>query len=175
MSEKIRTAAFVFLCIEMAAVVTLFIVAISEEAIMFAGVGIGCALVTWLQYVLLCGFAEVIDNTAESRDYMKHLFELQREEQKSKGEQTVSNDRMVQSGETAEVAPYAGRHRRTIDAEKDENSVRAVPIAVGSEEKVFVGGEKERCTACGTIQRAGRSVCWNCGVQFERQHSDYFD
>ena len=30
------------------------------------------------------------------------------------------------------------------------------------------GADREQCSVCGTVQNAGRNVCWNCGIRFQR-------
>ncbi len=34
---------------------------------------------------------------------------------------------------------------------------------------IRIDEENEQCSFCGTVQKAGRSVCWNCGLRFERE------
>ena len=34
---------------------------------------------------------------------------------------------------------------------------------------IRIAEDKEQCTFCGEMQKAGRSVCWNCGVKFKRE------
>ena len=42
------------------------------------------------------------------------------------------------------------------------------PAKDGTGTAIPFGEGKEQCSVCGTVQNAGRNVCWNCGTKFRR-------
>ena len=59
---------------------------------------------------------------------------------------------------TVQAADNNSEQRRSAEEAKNENVAVAELMPDG----------REKCSACGRVQMAGRNVCWDCGVRFNR-------
>lgn len=74
------------------------------------------------------------------------------------------------------------QEQRAFAAAKAEKAKQRMPEQIESEPQpaekrrsvpdythvIRISEEKEKCGYCGTVQSAGRNVCWNCGAKFKR-------
>ena len=72
----------------------------------------------------------------------------------------------VAKPETAE--PPTPRVKETTAAPSDSHDTteEPAPVIESTVVAVVVDDRKIKCTKCGTVQNAGRRVCWECGAVF---------
>ena len=135
---------------------------------------IGGCLSAWIgSWVVYC----IGDTNVKTTELTEQIMNLQNDVDRLKtkdnsaaigktGQKRMPNDRR-QSGEQQPVSTEdsvawmfeAREDKKTTPASETENGlVYALPAR----------DNLEKCSKCGTIQKTGRSVCWNCGAKFVR-------
>ncbi len=57
-----------------------------------------------------------------------------------------------------QVSGHEDRTMEPVDSPDREGDMSPIPV----------DEDREKCPACGTVQKSGRNVCWNCGTHFQR-------
>ena len=160
MSKELRLTARVIVTVGVVA--ALFVIAVgimttndenAEAMILYFGIAGVVLFSAFLIHDLLKGFAELLERSANQETYLKTICEeLQRKE--------------AVPHQTARPAAPAAAAK--VKAATTDGTGTAEPLLVAESEARHVEQQKEICSACGEIQRAGRNVCWKCGARFYR-------
>lgn len=113
----------------------------------------GVLLVAFLVSDLLKGFAELLERSAAQEAYLKTICEV------LQGKDTTPPQ---------PVSPAVPVEDVKVKAATTEATGTAKALLVADDGAGPADLQKEICSACGEIQRAGRNVCWKCGAKFAR-------
>ena len=121
-----------------------------------AGFGtlIGGCLFAWVgSWVSYCVGDTNVKVTGMQEELAKLRIQPVREEQKRPAPQRQDADR--RAADAPEAKPEQPSDGQT-EASPEKRIVCAIPAGEG----------KVECPVCGSVQNAGRSVCWDCGAKF---------
>ena len=119
-------------------------------------------LYSWFVYTILGTIAEIGENVEEIReDVKKHSFSLETLENAFK---TQKSRPMVQKANDISKEPAPKEKENINGSGAAAPAIRNKPGAVTPIISKEPG--KVICPQCGEVQRAGRSLCWNCKVPF---------
>ena len=150
MSEKIRVTAGSLLGISFLAAVFILIGMWEWDSGIACGAAVGTVVAGWLIYILLTGYAEIIDNTAEQARCGKELLKVLSSDKAEPSPKTTAYGQANRVENTAPVMPV-----RT-----------ATPLLKADDESDSVYGDRViECPECGMVQKKNRNVCWKCGVR----------
>jgi hypothetical protein len=121
--------------------------------IFLVGSGIGF-LVAWIgSWVIYCVGDTNVKVTGMQEELAKLRIQPVREEQKRPAPQRQDADR--RAADAPEAKPEQPSDGQT-EASPEKRIVCAIPAGEG----------KVKCPVCGSVQNAGRSICWECGAKF---------
>ena len=63
--------------------------------------------------------------------------------------------------------PPARPNLRTPEEKPPVETIKAPGDEIA--DAIYVSETQEKCSKCGTVQKAERAVCWNCGRKFVRE------
>ena len=141
-----------------------------------AGFGtlIGGCLSAWIgSWVIYC----IGDTNVKTTELTEQIMDLQNDVDRLKtkdspapigktGQKRMPDDRK-QSGER-QPAPTEDSATGMFNDRGAETTSPASETEKPQAYALPARNDREKCSKCGTIQKAGRSVCWNCGARFIR-------
>lgn len=130
----------------------------------FFGFLIGGPLVAYCSALMLYGFGELVEKVSAIHKF--HLYTNQ-------GKKTVEtqNPEPTNSAGKPQEQPAGKTENAYVEAflksevKKPEIPLEAEPISCENPDSI-------QCPSCGSVQRSGRNVCWNCGLRFKKDAED---
>ena len=128
-------------------------------------VGMACLISTFFSSAILYSIGEYFYRNDRMQEMLLLIYqELKNEKQKitsyhEEGNKEGHNKRDLNKGD----------HNK----EKDDRDIITESHKDVSLVKPIIDGLTITCPRCNTIQRIGRSVCWECGTKFESDDTEY--
>lgn len=167
-------AIFVFVIGAIGSLVSAIVMWATDNVTAGFGVLIGGCLSAWIgSWVIYC----IGDTNVKTTELTEQIMDLQNDVDRLKtkdnpapigetGQKRMPDDRK-QSGERQPASTedsvtwmFDDRESKTTSPASDTEKTQAYALPARN--------DREKCSKCGTIQKAGRSVCWNCGARFIR-------
>ena len=157
MAVKIRAAAMMVMSLCFLAALILVLVFAEDALAVGLGLAASSIVAGWLTYIMLTGFAELLERAATQEAYLKLIHE----ELKVKA--------ATPSKVPAKAEPSVATKAQTA-AQKGTNV--AETLLDTESRQALEEHQLESCPACGMVQRAGRNVCWKCGVKLTKPEQE---
>ena len=122
-----------------------------DDAFLGIVIILGGSLILYFITLLLCGFCELIENSARNNEINREIEKAIRTSLYASAQHTFSSQTNVQPSSTEKTSSSTN-----IKSLK-QDSVHPIP----SSSMTII------CPHCGTSQVANRNVCWKCGVKFD--------
>jgi uncharacterized small protein (DUF1192 family) len=131
---------------------------------------VGGAIACWSVHAIGAGFGTLIGGLfgAVFSAWMIYCVGDTNERMQALQEQVAALERKRKEQQETASAAKPAQATPTQQPKKPAVKQQLIPPKDGFGYAFPTEDGKERCSACGTVQNAGRNVCWNCGTRFQR-------
>ena len=124
---------------------------------------IGGCLSAWISALVIYCIGDTNVRTTELKRQIdsleKTVSNLNRTPEQGKQSESKKRAFVKMTLTPEQTAGHEEQATESVDGADRERAMSPIPV----------DEDREKCPACGTVQKAGRNVCWSCGARFWRK------